>query len=238
MAAARPNPTHLAIHHLINLGRVRGGLITQNVDGLHSMMLRPVELHGALRHVGCLSCGGRVPRWEYQRRLEALNPMWRELGVELRGRQAKVNPDGDVDLEGVDYGSFRYPACRQCAGVEVDGDGAHVAVGKARGVMKPTVTFFGESVQGRVREEADRLVRECDAIVVLGSSLATLSAWRLVKDAKEAGKGVGVLNLGGVRQEGDLFGEREEGERLRVQFPAGDVLNGVVKELDPGGKCW
>ncbi len=48
-------------------------MITQNVDGLHQAAgtspEKVIELHGTSLHVACLSCGERVERGEFQRRV-------------------------------------------------------------------------------------------------------------------------------------------------------------------------
>lgn len=56
-AAARPNAAHLALARLEKDGRL-GGVVTQNVDGLHSEAgsLNVCELHGCARRVACLGC--------------------------------------------------------------------------------------------------------------------------------------------------------------------------------------
>jgi NAD-dependent protein deacetylase/lipoamidase len=57
--AAQPNQGHLALVHLEKAGRLCG-LVTQNVDGLHSIAGnsddKVVEIHGTNRKVACLSC--------------------------------------------------------------------------------------------------------------------------------------------------------------------------------------
>ena len=60
--AARPNPAHLALAALEAAGRV-GGVITQNIDGLHQQAgsRRVFELHGNLRGATCAECGRQVP---------------------------------------------------------------------------------------------------------------------------------------------------------------------------------
>jgi NAD-dependent deacetylase len=59
---ARPNAVHHAIVRLENSGKVRG-VITQNIDGLHSQAgtnrERLVELHGTNAEVECQSCHRR-----------------------------------------------------------------------------------------------------------------------------------------------------------------------------------
>jgi len=60
VAAARPNPAHLALAELE--GRLPGlVLVTQNVDGLHRRAgsRRVIELHGDLTRTRCADCGRR-----------------------------------------------------------------------------------------------------------------------------------------------------------------------------------
>jgi NAD-dependent deacetylase len=60
---AEPNAAHHAIASLERLGVVRR-VLTQNVDGLHRAAgsRDPLELHGTLSEVECLSCGYRGPQ--------------------------------------------------------------------------------------------------------------------------------------------------------------------------------
>lgn len=67
IASKKPNPAHRALVEME--GRIpRFRLITQNVDGLHTLAgsLRPIELHGNIWKVRCTGCGSvaedrRVP---------------------------------------------------------------------------------------------------------------------------------------------------------------------------------
>ena len=57
---ARPNAAHLSIASLQREGCLEGGIITQNVDGLHQQAgsSQIVELHGTTRKAACLEvCG-------------------------------------------------------------------------------------------------------------------------------------------------------------------------------------
>ena len=71
---ARPNPAHLACVRLAAAGRL-AGVITQNIDGLHTDAGLPAELvcevHGTGRQVVCLACGDRGPMAEAVARVEA-----------------------------------------------------------------------------------------------------------------------------------------------------------------------
>ncbi len=204
-----------------------------DVDSFHPKAhpeLPTIELHGYLRSLVCVSCHNHLPRTTFQDSLSSLNPAWAaflaamlESGAldtehpeERRKRGLKTNPDGDVDLADAPYSTFRYPACPTCLAnpptladgtrstVEVDSDGAWSPSSTA-GILKPAVVMFGESIAPAVKEAAEQAIDAASRILVIGSSLATYSAWRLVKRAKERGMPIGILNLGGVRGEESFF---------------------------------
>ncbi|KAI5845246.1 DHS-like NAD/FAD-binding domain-containing protein [Morchella snyderi] len=252
MENARPNRTHMAISKLGELGVV-SHVVTQNVDSFHHVChpkLPTTELHGTLRTVTCLTCHSEYPRVSFQKTLARLNPKWADFlqtAIEAgafsknnREESIKTNPDGDVDLPGAPYTKFRYPPCPKCleetpdGTVLADNDGAHIPKpddGSMKGILKPNVTFFGESISEIAKKEASRVVEEADNLLVLGTSLATYSAWRIAKAAHVKGMGVGIINLGGVRGEDLFFSSDARGERIRIELASGDVLGGVVKEL-------
>lgn len=62
IVVAQPNPAHLALAALVQLGK-QLSVITQNIDGLHQRAgSREVfELHGHIRSATCLECGAQVP---------------------------------------------------------------------------------------------------------------------------------------------------------------------------------
>lgn len=74
VAAARPNPAHLALAELERRD-VLLGIITQNFDGLHqdagNEAEHVVELHGTSRVAACTLCGARSSMVELQRRIDA-----------------------------------------------------------------------------------------------------------------------------------------------------------------------
>lgn len=69
---AAPNPAHLAIAEMEQLGKV-DRIITQNIDGLHqtagSSAARVIEIHGTMRWVTCLDCKRRYPADEILERV-------------------------------------------------------------------------------------------------------------------------------------------------------------------------
>ena len=165
---------------------------------------------------------------------------------ERRQRGLKTNPDGDVDVPDAPYTTFRYPACPTCLSnppklpdgsqskVEIDADGAWSSTSTA-GVLKPAVVMFGESIGAGVKSAAENAIDNASRILVIGSSLATYSAWRLVKRAKERNMPIGILNLGGVRGENTFFegisGSNDGSLGVRCSESADKILPKVVKNL-------
>ena len=223
--------------------------------------LNTIELHGFLRSLVCLTCGNHLDRSIFQESLSKLNPAWSaflakilvsgaldtENPAERRARGMTTNPDGDVDVPGAPYSTFRYPACPSCLNkppvladgaqtrVEVDDEGAWLE-GSTAGILKPAVIMFGESISEEVKVAAENAIDEASRILVVGSSLATYSAWRLVRRAKERRMPIGILNLGGVRGEEEFFKDLEGHEAVRLELSVEELLPAVVEHLRDEGR--
>lgn len=239
------------------------GVITQNVDSFHKMShpdIRTVELHGSLASVVCTSCQNQFPRDEYQTTLARLNPIWADFlrealasgaleteDIEERNKRGiKMNPDGDVDLAEAPYTTFRYPACPSClkepprladgtkTWVEIDKDGAWIPSSTA-GVLKPAVIMFGESISAEVKREAEKAVDNAGRMLILGTSLATYSAWRLAQRAKLRGMPIAIVSIGGVRREEMFFEDLDPKmagpHGVRVEMATEKLLPALVEEL-------
>lgn len=259
---AKPNIGHYAVRDLGELGVVNG-VITQNVDSFHPKAhprIPTLELHGYLRATVCTSCRSEYPRDQFQKELARLNPKWADLlreamasgalntedPVEKRFRGLKANPDGDVDLPDAPYTTFRYPPCPKCLKdpketedgrrhvVEADAEGAWTPPSDA-GILKPAVVMFGESIVSGVKTAAEEAIDGAGKLLVLGTSLATYSAWRLAKRAKDRGMPIAIVNMGGVRGEETFFEHltpEQEGEMgVRVENSTDEILPALVSEL-------
>lgn len=200
MAHARPGAAHHALAQLEAAGRINM-LLTQNVDGLHSAAgsQHTIDLHGRVDTVRCMGCETRTPRSELQAELRRRNPAWAAL-------EARAAPDGDADLDGLDFSSFDVPDCPLCGGM-----------------LKPDVVFFGETVPKDRVTAAFSALEEADAMLVAGSSLMVYSGYRFVQAAAAAGKPIAAVNLGRTRAD-DLF-------TLKVAQPVGVALTALVAQL-------
>ncbi|KAH9832604.1 DHS-like NAD/FAD-binding domain-containing protein [Rhodofomes roseus] len=221
---AQPNTTHCALAALQHTSVVNK-LITQNVDGLHHKSIahvwdrarmdeRILELHGQLRSVRCAH-GHMTDRDAFQQQLSAANPQWEAFADELEatGRQPRTNPDGDVVLEGVNYDEFVVPDCPAC-----------LAENRHNNIQKPEVIFFGESITKEVKDRSFHDVENCDRLLLMGTTLATFSAFRLLKHAMDLHKPVLLLNLGPTRADG-LQGLE------KIDIASGVVMRDVVKAV-------
>ncbi|KAJ3332096.1 NAD-dependent protein lipoamidase sirtuin-4 [Blyttiomyces sp. JEL0837] len=181
---ARPNPTHSSINDIRQQGLVKAGLITQNVDGLHGP--GTLELHGTVTCTNT-SCKHEIPRSKFQQILAELNPKVTKWAAKNPDKidgdvSSSVNPDGDVEVTW-DYSEFRYPSCQICE----------------TGIYKPSVVFFGENIEQKVRDESFRIIDAAKGLLIVGSSLHVYSAFRLLKHAADRKIPVAVLNLAPVR---------------------------------------
>ncbi|KAF9146884.1 NAD-dependent protein lipoamidase sirtuin-4 [Mortierella sp. GBA39] len=248
----QPNPTHYALAALQSPAAVQGpcldpnnksnqeslksgyirNFITQNVDGLHQKAgaRNVVELHGTLHSVKCMTCGSKEDRSDFQQVLADLNPEWNDLlqSQSTSRLYSRMNADGDVELKTpeqqqhdqqhqpsskdkrLDYRTFQYPTCSCCG----------------TGQYKPNVVFFGENIPSATKEFSSRAILESDGLLVIGSSLATFSAFRLVQLAKDTGIPIAMINLGQSR--GDALAN------LRYDENSSLLLKAVAQELSLG----
>jgi NAD-dependent SIR2 family protein deacetylase len=198
---ARPNAGHRAVAGLQGAGLL-GGVITQNVDGLHQAAgARDVlELHGGLDRTVCLTCGDVADRAVLDQRLQEVNPAFGP-------RVDEVNPDGDAELPDDLLDGFVMVGCLACD----------------EGPLKPDVVFFGETVPRERVERCFALVDGAASLLVLGSSLTVMSGYRFVLRAAKLGIPVGIVNVGRTR--GDAKAD------VRVDAPLGAVLPELVDRL-------
>ncbi len=175
IATAVPNLGHFALAHAENLGRINQ-TITQNVDGLHQKAgaKRVIDLHGRLDRVTCLNCGELMHRSDMDKLLQKLNPSVN------KDADFEFSPDGDAEVEAAE--NFQIPSCPNC-----------------RGILKPDVVFFGESVPSDRVEHAMTALDQSDALLVAGTSLSVNSGLRFVRRAARAGKPVVIVNVGPTR---------------------------------------
>ncbi|OAR00126.1 hypothetical protein LLEC1_08091 [Akanthomyces lecanii] len=259
---AAPNVAHYAVRDMGSMGLL-SAVVTQNVDSFHPKahpQIPTIELHGYLRTVVCTSCRSELDRNEFQKQLARLNPRWdaflaealrtgalsSEDPAQRNRRGIKTNPDGDVDLPDAPYTTFRYPPCPKCLEqpqmgsdshrqvVETDKDGAW-AVPSTGGILKPNVVMFGESIATSVKNAAENAINDSGRLLIMGTSLATYSAWRLARQAKARGMPIAIINAGGVRGEDQFFADLDPNQHgelgVRTEVMTNELLPVLLEEL-------
>ncbi len=192
MRDAQPSASHYALAELEQQGVVQH-LVTQNVDGLHQRAgsSRVIDLHGRIDRVRCQSCGAEYPRETIQQWLEQRNPAFTRLA-------GAIAPDGDADVDDLDYSNLQVCDCERCGGV-----------------LKPDAVFFGGNVPTAVVAQAADALQQADAMLIVGSSLMIYSGFRFCRWAQEQGKPMVAINQGKTRADDMLA--------LKLEWPC-DVL--------------
>ncbi|KAM5194004.1 NAD-dependent protein lipoamidase sirtuin-4, mitochondrial [Mantella aurantiaca] len=193
----KPNTAHVALYNWENAGKLHW-LVTQNVDALHAKagQRRLTELHGCTHRVICLGCQTVSHRSDLQEQFIVLNPSWNEQAY-------GVAPDGDVFLTDEQVSNFRVPPCDKCGGI-----------------LKPQVTFFGDTVNRELVFSLYDHLSEADAMLIAGSSLQVYSGYRFALKAQEKGIPIAILNIGATRA--DHLAD------VKVSARCGDILPKIM----------
>lgn len=199
-----PNFAHTALASLEKYGRV-DHLITQNVDRLHQKAghQRVLELHGTIHEVECMSCGHSLSRDRMQGLLLQNNADWQQRYLSL----SQPRPDGDAELPAEAYTEFNVPAC-ECCGSRL---------------LKPRVVFHGGALPPATSAAAWGLAGACDGLLVVGSTVSTFSAFRLVREAARRHGRVGVVSYGPTRA--------DPLAAFKIEASAGGVLAALARQM-------
>lgn len=192
-----PNDAHKALAKWEAAGKV-GWLVTQNVDALHykAGSSKVTELHGSAHRVMCLDCDHTMTRNQMQELIAAHNPHW-------SAQSEVMAPDADVQLTPKQTEGFVVPPCPGCGGR-----------------LKPEITFFGDNVALSVVTFVHDRLKECDSVLLVGTSLQVYSGFRFVTAAKDQGKPLAILNIGPTRA--DKLAD------LKISAKLGDILPRIV----------
>lgn len=181
LAAAQPTSAHFWLARLESAG-ICAGVITQNVDGLHSAAgsKKVVELHGNERYVVCVECGNRLTKSEFLTLCQGVGgdvPTWNQEATTV-------------------------PNCH-CGGL-----------------YRPSVTFFGESVDQVTFAHALKQLQDAAAMLILGTSLQVNSGFQLLQAALDKKLMTVLVNAGPSRGEGlvDVFIRADTDQAMDLMF--------------------
>ncbi|XP_071736272.1 NAD-dependent protein deacylase SRT2-like [Rutidosis leptorrhynchoides] len=211
---AKPGPAHTALATLEKANRI-SFMMTQNIDRLHHQAgSKPLELHGTMHDVTCVKCDLSISRKKFQDQVNSLNPTWAKAIESLATRKnsddslgLKKSPNGDIEIDENFWESkLQIPSCSRC-----------------NGILKPKVVFFGDNIPKHIITRSIKAAEECDAFLVLGSSLTVVHPFQLLRDAHDAGAATAIVNIG--KTEADRFVD------LKIDAQVGKILQRVIEEI-------
>jgi NAD-dependent deacetylase len=94
---------------------------------------------------------------------------------------------------------------------------------RCQGLLKPDVVFFGESLPEDTLQEATWQARNCDLMLVIGSSLVVYPAAYLPMYAKDAGAKLVIIN----KSETPFDSEAD----ILIQEAAGKVMKSILESV-------
>eukprot|EP01117_Protostelium_nocturnum_P014413 TRINITY_DN5482_c3_g1_i2.p1 TRINITY_DN5482_c3_g1~~TRINITY_DN5482_c3_g1_i2.p1 ORF type:complete len:308 (-),score=94.47 TRINITY_DN5482_c3_g1_i2:3-926(-) len=163
--------------------------------------------------------------------------------LERSGKLNKVvtqNIDGLHEQSGVPenkiihlHGTAEEANCLHCLGIALREDvyaqlleGKDVPVcNNCGGPMRSSTVLFGEKLNPDLVQEAKNSMKECDLLIIIGSSLVVQPANRLPAICLERGIPVVIINKEGETQY-DKFAD------LVIRKPSGETMAKVLKELE------
>lgn len=159
-----PTPGHRSLKKLQDSGFITA-IATQNVDGLEEKAgIDPVELlHGTFRTVTCIDCQHVFRRDKIDELLRKANPK-----MIYDNDPAHVAILATADKKAALQCHFNCVECPQC-----------------KGLLKPSVIFFGEMLPEETMKRAIAGARQADVVLIIGTSLAVLTGLSLVYEAIE-----------------------------------------------------
>lgn len=222
---AKPNPAHYA---LAELARRKSEFVTlsQNVDGLSPRAHHPPSqlklLHGSLFDVKCSDffCN-------FTQRDNYTDPIVPALAIptdasDVTTTSARAQRELDISDENVDLPELDFshlPKCPECK----------------RGLLRPGVVWFGESLPSTVLADIDGYLgrqQKIDLIMVIGTSAKVYPAAGYVDMARMRGARVAIINMdpndipaGGLYDQDWFF----QGDAAQI---VPELLKPVIGELD------
>lgn len=94
---------------------------------------------------------------------------------------------------------FNIPTCNNCGGI-----------------LKPDIIFFGDNVPRDIVQSVKINIGSSNALLILGTTLTTFSAYRIVLQAIAAKKPIAIINIGKTRA--------DELINLKVEGRCADIL--------------
>lgn len=83
-------------------------------------------------------------------------------------------------------------------------------------MLKPEIVFFGDTIPKQRAEKLANWVCNCDALLILGSSLQVYSGYRILLNCHDLGIPIAIVNIGTVRG--------QDKAELKISAKCGDII--------------
>jgi len=214
MRTARPTAAHKLAVRLHETERLTG-VVTQNVDGLHEKSGLPsevvVNLHGSNLAVECIRCDYRRPADEILDALvEVLSGYSPDRSRDNAGGEDAASDETDSGLSNLSLRmpeADEVPLCPQCGGY-----------------LKPATVMFGQNLRSGDLARAEAMLKGCDLLLAMGSTLMVQPASSIPVIARNNGARLAIVTRGETPLD-DLADYRIDGSIAPVAEAAIDALS-------------
>lgn len=162
---ARPSDAHKLLA-MLEENKMLLRVYSQNIDGLEQVagvsQKRVVYAHGSLREATCVKCKHKVNAEDIEEYILK--------GTVARCQEPPKQVKQPVKSTTASVLSSRQPSARAKKKPRID-DGFDEST-MCCGVLKPCVTFFGETLHDNVRRSLETDHSKADALIVIGTSLS------------------------------------------------------------------
>ncbi len=155
--------------------------------------------------------------------LESMGKLKSVITQNIDGLHQEAGSSRVIEL----HGNTRVMVCTDCFH-EYSIDEAYVFLEKeipplcpdCRGILRPDVIFFGETLKPQVLDDAYREAGSCDFLIVVGSSLVVTPAADIPVMAKRGGAKLAILNIDPT--------PLDDIADYVISEPAGDILSEIL----------
>ncbi len=155
--------------------------------------------------------------------LESMGKLKRVITQNIDGLHQEAGSSRVIEL----HGNTRVMVCTDCLH-EYSIDEAYAFLEKeipplctdCRGILRPDVIFFGETLKPQVLDDAYREAGSCDFLIVVGSSLVVTPAADIPVTAKRGGAKLAILNIDPT--------PLDDIADYVISEPAGDILTEIL----------
>jgi len=160
-------------------------------------------------------------------KLQKMNKLEGVMTQNIDGLHQRARTENVIEL----HGTANEAICMRCNTVypittlinQVLHENTQPTCQKCNGLLKPNAVFFGEALDSDVLAKADRMIANCDLLIVLGSSLLVYPVAFYPRKTISSGAKLAIINI----QNTDLDSAAE----IVIHSKIGDVLPKIVEKV-------